>query len=120
MKKLRLLFSALALLCFVSASAEVFYVGGINYEITSGTNKTVGVMYKDRYGTSNGHDGYVYNFYTSYIGSVTIPESVTYNGETYSVTSIGNYAFYSCDGLTSVTIPNSVTSIGSYAFQNCI
>ena len=33
-----------------------------------------------------------------------------------SVTSIGNYAFYSCSGLTSITIPNSVTSIGNSAF----
>jgi len=36
-----------------------------------------------------------------------------------SVTSIGDYAFYYCSGLTSVNIPNSVTSIGEYAFQNC-
>ena len=36
-----------------------------------------------------------------------------------SVTSIGNYAFSDCSGLTSVTIPDSVTSIGSYAFCNC-
>ena len=36
-----------------------------------------------------------------------------------SVTEIGSYAFYGCDGLTSVTIPNSVTSIGSYAFYGC-
>lgn len=35
------------------------------------------------------------------------------------VTSIGNYAFYECSGLTSVTIPNSVTSIGIYAFYGC-
>ncbi len=36
-----------------------------------------------------------------------------------SVTSIGEYAFYNCDGLTSVTIGNSVTSIGYHAFYNC-
>ena len=37
----------------------------------------------------------------------------------YGVTSIGEYAFYSCAGLISITIPDSVTSIGSSAFVNC-
>ena len=36
-----------------------------------------------------------------------------------SVTSIGDYAFYKCTGLTSVTIGNGVTSIGNYAFSDC-
>ena len=36
-----------------------------------------------------------------------------------SVTSIGNYAFAGCTGLTSVTIPDSMTSIGYRAFQGC-
>ena len=35
------------------------------------------------------------------------------------VTSIGDYAFFSCSVLTSITIPNSVTSIGDYAFNSC-
>lgn len=36
-----------------------------------------------------------------------------------SVTSIGNYAFIDCSGLTAVEIPNSVTSIGDSAFDGC-
>ena len=38
---------------------------------------------------------------------------------TNSVTSIGNYAFYNCTKLTSITIPESVTSIGEAAFESC-
>ena len=35
------------------------------------------------------------------------------------MTSIGDYAFYDCSSLTSITIPNSVTSIGVYTFFGC-
>ncbi len=35
------------------------------------------------------------------------------------ITSIGDYAFSGCTGLTSITIPDGVTSIGKYAFINC-
>ena len=37
----------------------------------------------------------------------------------FGVTSIGDWAFYGCSGLTSLTIPSGVTSIGNYAFYDC-
>ena len=41
---------------------------------------------------------------------------ITFDGE---LTTIGDYAFYKCTDLTSVTIPDSVTTIGDYAFDSC-
>ena len=35
------------------------------------------------------------------------------------VTSVGNYALYDCDGLTSVTLPEGLAGIGSDAFSYC-
>ena len=66
------------------------------------------------------YGGSYYTDYSDrYTGNVIIPESATYNGTTYPVTSIGGGAFYKCSGLTSVTIPISVTSIGDDAFMFC-
>ena len=53
------------------------------------------------------------------VTSIKIPSNVESNGQTYTVTSIGDYAFWNCSGLTSVDIPDSVTSIGNYAFSWC-
>lgn len=52
-------------------------------------------------------------------GEIVIPDTVTKNGKSYSVTAIANQAFYYCVNLTSVTISNSVVSIGDYAFGGC-
>ena len=79
------------------------------YNITSYSDNTVAVTY---YRRSSSNDNYV-------SGDVVIPTTVTYNGTTYSVTSIGGSAFSYCRGLTSVTIPNGVTSIGEKAFEGC-
>ncbi len=98
----RTIFLMLAvLLSILSASAYDFNVDGIAYE-KNDDGKSVAVC----------ADGY-------YTGDIAIPEKVTYDGATYSVTSIGKSAFSYCTGLTSVTIPNSVTEIGGSAFKNC-
>ena len=52
------------------------------------------------------------------LSNVVIPSEVVYDGEIYSVTSIGYEAFKNT-GLKSITIPESVTSIDLYAFSGC-
>ena len=97
----RFLLLLLAMMLPQLVSAYNFMVDGIAYNYNEdSTSVTV---------TSGGN----------YVEAVIIPESVTYDGSTYSVTSIGDYAFSGCRGLTSVIIPNSVTSIGERAFNNC-
>ena len=54
-----------------------------------------------------------------YIDCIIIPEAVVFNELTYRVTSIGKYAFYGCESLTAITIPNSVTIIEDSAFHDC-
>ena len=96
----------LALLLPATATAYDFEVDGICYYFT-GDNQ-VGVADPDGYPDVS-----------DYSGSVTIPETVTYNGTTYSVTSIDDYVFGCSSRLTSITIPNSITSIGDGAFSFC-
>ena len=56
---------------------------------------------------------------SDYHGNVVIPSTVTYQGQTYPVSIIDSYAFNYCQGLTSITIPESITSIRSSAFYQC-
>ena len=104
-----LLLSLLALLGSTTLHAYDAYIGGIYYNF-SGDKATVTYQI---YQSSNPY------YISDYTGAVAIPESVTYNGKTYIVTSIGHHAFYCCGKLTSITIPNSVTSIGNLAFYGC-
>ena len=113
-KKLFTLFAALTLSAGALFASDTA-VDGIYYDFDA-TNLTAAVTYR---GSSASE-------YDEYTGDVVIPATVTYGGKTYSVTSIGDWAFssgggayYGCSDLTSVTIPNSVTSIGEYAFYVC-
>jgi len=92
----------------MAVSAHDFEVDGIYYNIINGNE--VAVTYKG---------SFEYSFNDEYSNDVVIPETVSYNGRTYDVTSIGKYAFYLCSSLTNVTIPNSITSIEALAFDRC-
>ena len=106
MKK-HLLFILAALLPLVT-NAHDFEVRGIYYNITSESDKTAEVTYKG--------DSY---YSKEYSGSITIPATIGHNGVGYSVTSIGEYAFYGCTSLTAINITEGVTSIGRNAFCDC-
>lgn len=74
-------------------------------------------------------DNVVYNIYNDYTAQInkypgnpeilTIPESVSYEGYSFKINSIGDYAFLECTNLKSLTMPSSVTKIGQYAFYCC-
>lgn len=82
----------------ISASADTFTEGGINYRTLS--DNTVAVIS----GT--------------YTGAVGVPQTVNHSGKPYTITEIGDSAFFKCADVTSVTIPVAVTRLGKRAFAN--
>ncbi len=86
-----------------------FVVNGIYYEVL-GEDFSIGGIAVEVMQSPSGN---------SYSGNVTIPNTISYDGTNFTVTSIGKNAFYNSSGLISVTIPNSVNNIGVQAFLKC-
>lgn len=91
------------------ASAYDAKIDNIFYNLNA-TEKTAEV-------TNNGQGGTSY--YYMYKDDLVIPETVTHEGVTYTVTRVGDEACYTCFGLTSVSIPKTVKEIGEDAFYSC-
>ena len=99
-----LFFLLISAIGMTKAFAQEFTLGDLNYSINDELSVTVT-------GHVNGPNA---------IGELVIPENVSYEGNTYMVTAIGDNAFYEHNGLVgSLVIPNSVTEIGYAAFSGC-
>lgn len=94
----------------LSIFANGIEIDGIYY-LLDNTNYTASVTYPNET-TPSWRDNI-----STYSGTINIPSSVIYGGETYVVTGIGNNAFIGSI-LTAITLPNTITSIGSAAFCN--
>ena len=84
-----------------------FLIGGIYYRINSISERTLSVVSIDY---KNGN---------TYSGDIVIPETINYNGQTLTVTELGNSAFENCVDLLSISIPASVIEIRSQCFYGC-
>ena len=102
-----LLLSLIGLLQFNFGYAYDFEVDGIYYNRISGSSNKVEVTC-----ISSNHSQ------VSYRGQLFIPETVVFQGKTYSVISIGDWACYG-DPITFIYIPPSIISIGEHAFAYC-
>ena len=95
-----------AVMLAISASAVKFEYKGVFYNLDL-DSKTASVTYTGETPERN-----------TYSGEISITNKFKYEGEYYRVTSIGEKAFYGCDGIVYVKIGGLVTSIASQAFGN--
>ncbi|MBR5676518.1 MAG: leucine-rich repeat protein [Paludibacteraceae bacterium] len=76
-------------------------------------NMTVQIGPKTGFGSDNGNA-----ISKTYNGPLTIPETVNYYDETYTVVAVGGHAFYLC-ALTSLSLPNTVQTLDQGSIQEC-
>ena len=102
--KSRLMAIVACVLCALGANAYSFYQDTIYYTITGpNTVEVTSMAYRT----------------PSYSGDVVIPETVTYEEVTYTVTAIGEEAFYRCDQVTSIQLPQTIKNVRKGAFNRC-
>ena len=89
-----------------AADTLSFTIDDIQYTIDKNDSTAVSVTGTTGYGDINNKKDLV------------LPETVEYNGVTYTVTSIGNGAFARKNGLNSIVIPNTVVLIAESAFAS--
>ena len=88
------------------------------YIITDEEQKTVKVTFPHE--PENPWESNYWEGYEKPQGSMTLPSTVNYEGETYTVTAIDDCAFFECDGLTgTLVIPGSITDVGDHSFYAC-
>ncbi|MDE6548875.1 MAG: leucine-rich repeat protein, partial [Muribaculaceae bacterium] len=88
---------------------QEFEYEGIVYTVIDSEAKTV----KTRDGQDGDNPG------NHYEGALTIPSTITYDNNEYTVVEIGHHGFCSLSGLTSVAMPATVVKLGEAAFYNC-
>ncbi len=102
---LRILLLSLLLCTTWSLSrAYDFAKNGLYYSITDADHRYIEVAQHSDYLT---------------LTEIEVPETVTYLGETYTVTGIGYQAFFGCSNLSSLSLPQTIQSIGDKAFYQC-
>lgn len=105
----KLLSLVLMLIAVINIFAYDFESNGIYYNILSKENRTCTVTSQPN---TTGK---------KYTGTIVIPSTVQdNNGEDYTVTGIGNYAFMDCVKLQNIVLPNTIQEVGYSAFQGCI
>ena len=87
--------------------SQTFTLNGIHYQlwVKSQTADVTGVTIED---------------VSDFSGQIDIPSTLSVDGKTFDVTSIGDLSFFMCESLKSISIPASVTTIGKKAFEGCM